>query len=443
MDRELVEPARTGPRNGLGIALSAILLMACGATAPATTPNGSSFGSTPPTLATTPPRTAAASLRPSIGPTEAPTPEPTAAFGLFRAPVHIAAPVDPIVIVDFDHDGNLDIVGVKGDGTISLFLGAGDGTFAHGRDLSGPDEPARIAVADLNGDKRLDIILTHFGVTDAGWTGSDDLVVLLAKKDGTFKRLVRPHGSSPGALAIGDFNNDDNSDLATAGYADHASVFIGHGDGTFENPLDVPISAPFASGIALADLDGDGNLDLATANSIIGAGRSARSASVVLGRGDGTFDPATEYLVGGPQPVLPVIVDLNADGALDIAMPDGWPTEDVSVLFGIGDGTFGTSVQFKVGNNAHSLVAADLNGDTYNDLIAANFDDGELEGHDNGVGILFGAGGGTFEPKVEIWGPTVGGAILAAADLDGDGKIDLIESGDDDLVVLFNAIPRS
>lgn len=395
--------------------------------------------------ATIPPRTAAPSQRPSTEPTAAPTPEPTLAWGLFRAPVHIAAPIAPIVVVDFDRDGNLDMVGAKGDGSISLWLGAGDGTFAHARDFPGGEGPAQLAVADLNGDKRLDIVLTHFGMTDAGFTGSDDVVVLLAKKDGTFKRLVRPAGSGPTSLAIGDFNNDGKPDLATANNADHASVFVGHGDGTFDDPLDVPISAPFASGIAAADLDGDGNLDLATANSLIGAGRSARSASVVLGRGDGTFDPATEYLVGGPQPVLPVIVDLNGDGALDIAMPDGWPTEFVSVLFGIGDGTFGSSVELKSGLNAHSLVATDLNGDSYPDLVSGNLGDGGgLEGKGNGIGILFGTADGSFEPKVEIWGPGLGEGILAAADLDGDGKVDLIILGHgDDLVVLFNAIPRA
>jgi hypothetical protein len=357
--------------------------------------------------------------------------------------VHIAAPVDPIVVVDFDHDGKLDIVGAKGDGRISLFLGAGDGTFAHARDFPGGEGPPRIAVADLNGDKRLDIVLTHYGTTDAGFTGSDDVVVLLAKKDGTFKRLVRPAGSSPGALAIGDFNNDGKPDLATANNADHASIFIGHGDGTFDDPLDVPISAPYASGIAAADLDGDGNLDLATTNSLIGSGRSARSASVLLGRGDGTFDPATQYQVGSPQPVLPVIVDLNGDGALDIAMPGGWPTENVSILFGVGDGTFRWSVETKVGQNAHSLVATDLNGDMYPDLVAGRLGEGDdVTGKDSGIGIQFGAAGGSFEPQVEIWGPGLG-TILAAADLDGDGKVDLILSGDDDLVVLFNAIPRA
>ena len=158
--------------------------------------------------------------------------------------MHIAAPIAPIVVVDFDRDGNLDIVGAKGDGSISLWLGAGDGTFAHARDFPGGEGPPQLAVADLNGDERLDIVLTHFGATDAGFTGSDDVVVLLAKKDGTFKRLVRPAGSGPTALAIGDFNNDGKPDLATANNADHASVFVGHGDGTFDDPLDVPISAP-------------------------------------------------------------------------------------------------------------------------------------------------------------------------------------------------------
>ena len=255
------------------IAIAASIAAGC---ASAPVPSSSATGTIQPPSAQ--PRSAAPSAqpteRPTLGPTAAPTPEPTAAFGLFRAPVHIAAPIAPIVVVDFDRDGNLDIVGAKSDGAISLWLGAGDGTFAHARDFPGGEGPPQLAVADLNGDKRLDIVLTHFGATDAGFSGSDDVVVLLAKKDGSFKRLVRSAGSGPTALAIGDFNNDGKPDLATANNADHASVFVGHGDGTFDDPLDVPIVAAFASGIAVADLDGDGNLDLATANSLIGAGEA-------------------------------------------------------------------------------------------------------------------------------------------------------------------------
>jgi hypothetical protein len=113
-------------------------------------------------------------------------------------------------------------------------------------------------------------------------------------------------------------------------------------------------------------------------------------------------------------------------------------------LFGDGDGTFAWAVESKIGNNAHSLVATDLNGDSYLDLVSGNLGDGGgLEGTGNGIGILFGTGGGSFEPKVEVWGPGLGEGVLAAADLDSDGKVDLIILGHrDDLVVLFNAIPQ-
>ena len=159
---------------------------------------------------------------------------------------------------------------------------------------------------------------------------------------------------------------------------------------------------------------------------------------MVLGQGDGTFGAPKTFAIGGPQPITPVIADLNNDGKADIAMPDGFPTKDVSVLLGFGDGGFGTSMDFEAGSNPHTLVSADLNGDSYLDLITGNLGDGGGP-VGKGISILFGAGDGTFTSKVEI-GPGLGEGIGAAADLDKDGKVDLIVIGDNELVLLFNAI---
>ena len=369
---------------------------------------------------------------------EVPSPSPTVA--LFRPWVHLASPIGPIVVNDFDGDGDLDIAGVDIDGTVTLLLGDGDGSFAAAAHLPGGAGPASIAAAELNGDGRLDIVVTHTGVSDMG-AGDDDIVALLANGDGTFTRIARPARVNPQAVVVADFNGDKTPDLATANEADHLSIFLGRGDGTFDDPENLGSGGPFSSGIAAADFNGDGNLDLVLANSLIGRGRSARTVSVVLGGGDGTFGAPATYDVGGPQPILPVVADLNGDGAADIAMPDGFPTKSVSVLLGNRDGTFSSSAEFAVGPNPHTLVAADLDGDGHIDLVTGNL--GEMGGPvGKGISILFGVGDGTFGSKVDLTGPGPGEGIGAAADLDGDGMIDLIVIGDNELVLLFNAGAR-
>jgi hypothetical protein len=321
----------------------------------------------------------------------------------------------------------------NGDGSVSLFLGSGGRAFDHATDIQLDKGPPAIAAADLNGDDLLDIVVTHVGVTDSG-TGADDIVVLLANADGTFEKIERPARVNPQAVVVADFNADQMPDLATANDGDHLSIFLGKGDGTFKDPLSFPIGAPYASGIAVADVDRDGTLDLVTTNSLVGAGRSNRTVSVLLGRNDGTFDKPDVYDVGGDQPILPVVTDLNGDGLPDIATPDGYPGSEVSVLLARPDGGFSPSIEYATGRWPHWLVAADLDGDGHADLASGN-----LALADHEVSILFGKGDGTFAPLVDV--STAGRCcgIGAAADLDADGRIDLVVMSVG-LLLLFNAI---
>ena len=159
--------------------------------------------------------------------------------------------------------------------------------------------------------------------------------------------------------------------------------------------------------------------------------------SILLGRGDGTFNAPDVHKVGGPQPMMPVVADLNGDGSPDIAAPGGYPTTNVSVLLGLGDGHFSPAMESTTGPNPHTIVVADLDGDGHQDLVTGNL--GEGGGPvGKGIAILFGLGDGTFEPKVDLSGGDLGEGIGAAADLDNDGKVDLIEIGGAELVLYFN-----
>jgi hypothetical protein len=368
-------------------------------------------------------------------------PSPTPAPVLFRAEVTVPVPGGPgaVVVSDMNGDGNLDLVSANDDdGTVSLLIGSGQGTFVRRPDVLGGPGAVSIAVADLNGDQRVDIILAQAGVTDFG-TGPDDLVVLLAKSDGTFTRTVRSSGVSAQALTIADLDGDAKPDIATADNGDHLSVFRGRGDGTFDVPRNYPTGGSFSSNISVADFKGDGKPDLATAASLMGKGRSNKTVSVLLGRGDGTFGVPAVFDVGGSQPVAPVVADLNEDGIPDITTPNGDPSSEVSVLLGRGDGGLLPYKTYRTGPDPHTVVAADLNGDGHLDLAA--WDSGVQGGPvGKGLSVLFGAGDGTFAPSIDLKTIAEGGEIQAAADLDRDGKLDLVITGDHQLILLFNAI---
>lgn len=165
-----------------------------------------------------------------------------------------------------------------------------------------------------------------------------------------------------------------------------------------------------ASGVALADLDDDGNLDVVVAN--YGPGNVV---SVLIGIGDGTFAAATNFAVG-TFPISVAVGDLNSDSKLDLAVAN-FNSSDVSILLGDGTGGFGTPTNFTVGSLPHSIALGDLNADGNLDFATAN--DGS-----NDVSVRLGNGLGTFGAPVSL-GVGTTPVSVALAHLNGDGKLDL------------------
>jgi subtilisin family serine protease len=216
-------------------------------------------------------------------------------------------------------------------------------------------------------------------------------------------------GYYPVAVATGDFNGDGKPDLATANQNAHTvSVLIGIGDGSFQPKLDYPVGSR-PNSVAIADFDGNGKIDLAVLNI------DTNNLSILKGNGDGTLAPKMDFPVGsGPSAV--VTGDFNADGRVDLAV-SYYSISVVTVLPGNGNGTFAPGVDYVVGAKPQSLATGDFNNDSWTDLVVGNYDS-------NTVSILQNIGNGTFLPKRDYsigTGPT----WVTTGDFNDDQKLDL------------------
>jgi hypothetical protein len=164
------------------------------------------------------------------------------------------------------------------------------------------------------------------------------------------------------SVAIVDLNRDGKADLATAFYAAYVTVFLGNGDGTFGAPSNVPIGTSGALSVTAADINGDGNPDL------VAGSQNAPIVSVLLGAGDGTFRPLLSFATGATMKFVRV-ADFNSDGRPDVIVVGS----GLSVFLGNGDGTFGPRKDVAVNGCAiGEPLSADFNADGRLDLAVPN-----------------------------------------------------------------------
>jgi len=270
--------------------------------------------------------------------------------GTFQAPVAYNVDIRPLsaVIGDFNGDGIPDVV-VSG-AEIHILLGKGDGTFQAAVQVS-DSGLGTLAAADLNGDGKLDLILTgiHFNI-------------LFGNGDGTFQpRVTFDSGLGFFAATIGDFNGDGKLDLAAPTFpflaapaTPQVEVLLGNGDGTYQSPATIAAGV-VPVGVIAADLNGDGNLDLIVT--------TTRSVNILLGKGDGTFQAPTVLSVLVVDSLA--VADINGDGKPDIITTIfglGGAPSSVGVLLGNGDGTFQPLVTFQVADLSAGFAVADFKG---------------------------------------------------------------------------------
>jgi uncharacterized membrane protein len=359
-----------------------------------------------------------------------------------------------VAIADVNGDGKPDLIIAneqqsKTDpaGSISVMLGKDDGTFHPAVNYSsGGDSAYSISVADVNGDGKLDLVVANGCLGTDCSTGS--VGVLLGKGDGTFEK-VRTYSSGAASVfgshvAVGDLNGDGKLDLAVATTGTTCcsegviGILLGNGDGTFKKAKTYATGGFDAIGwVEIADVNGDKKPDLVVANycaTECSYPPAEGSVGVLLGKGDGTFKAVKTYPSGGDGAVSVAVADLNKDGKPDILVANcgpeacgpGSPGGNVGVLMGNGNGTFKPVVNYPAANSPFDVVAADVNGDGKLDIVVSNWGTPNASTNDGAVTILAGKGNGTFRPAQTFPSGGAEAPAVAVADVNKDGLPDIV-----------------
>jgi hypothetical protein len=365
-----------------------------------------------------------------------------------------------LALGDLNGDGNLDIVTANvcvpncqasKEGGFGVLLGNGDGTFQPALVYSLVSGTASsVALGDLNGDGKLDVVVS---VASNGCFAESSIGVFLGKGDGTFQpeRTYKSGGLCANHLLVADVNGDGKPDVLVANgcgsdqsYCSYSingviAVLRGNGDGSFQAAQTYDSGGVAPGGITLADVNGDGKLDLLVANEgseQFGDGNG--NAAVLLGNGDGTFQTAEIFETFSPYAAglaSLAVADLNGDGKPDVVETTCFystcfeGTGAVVVQLGNGDGTFQAPQVYDSGGYLSTMVAlADVNLDGKLDAVVVNT--GECRTcASGGLTVLLGNGDGTFSPFAPSrqFGSGGAGSLSAAlGDVNRDGRLDVV-----------------
>jgi hypothetical protein len=346
-----------------------------------------------------------------------------------------------MAVGDVNSDGKPDLVVASwvcpgNSMCMGVLLGNGNGTFKPAvlyplvgrQSFSGPGLFIPVMIADINGDGMPDLV----AVSQTDQNYGDGLVgVLLGNGDGTFKPVVTydTGGFSSFSAILQDLNGDGKPDVVVLNCGPHGStdcshngtigVLIGNGDGTFQEVKTYDSGGlGGTTALVVADVNGDGKPDILVGNSCPGNCTVNGSFGVLLGKGDGTFQPTVTYTltgVGGVQDI--VVADLNGDGKPDLTIVDS----GIDTWLNKGDGTFQFTASYPTTGNTRQVLVTDLDGDGKLDFVDINITSGTADAR-------LGNGDGTFQSLQTF---NLGGSQISwgtIADVNGDGRPDLISA---------------
>jgi hypothetical protein len=274
---------------------------------------------------------------------------------------------NPTTVTPFDinQDGITDLVTTNmSSNTLSILIGNGDGTFRDQVQLHVCQEPRSLVTGAFNQDPYPDVVLAC--------SGSDQIAVLFGRRDGKFEEGPQyPVHRTPIAIASDDLNGDHVADLVVALRNDKIKVFIGLGNGEFRHGVQYEYG-DHPTSVALGDLNGDEKVDLVVTN----GGPMSNAVSVWIGNGDGTFQQPTDYR-SGKRPVGVSFGDFNNDRIQDLLVING-ERDSFSTFLGNGNATFRPGHDSGADAGPNYGLARDFNGDHRTDVAIVNLQSNDL-----------------------------------------------------------------
>ncbi|CAF3577317.1 unnamed protein product [Rotaria sp. Silwood1] len=428
--------------------------------------------------------------------------------GTFRSRILYSTGIDShprfTMIGDLNKDNHPDIITINSKhDSISVIMGYGNGTFAPQLNYStgNSSRPSAVVIGDFNNDNRSDLLVTNvdtgdigvfiqydyrlferqsvYGIVDTlepyavvtsdfnndtyldiavGFFQRGNVGILLGHGNGSFDTMItypQWNRSLLCALAVDDVNSDGRLDIAIADCGTNNVIILhGHGNGSFVTSMSISTgngSQPYT--IAIADFNKDGHLDIAVANP------GTNNVGILLGYGNESFAPIVTYSTGylstlvtsrsdrlsygaititavnsGSQPYAAAVDDFNNDGLADVVVAN-FGTNEIGILFGIGDGNFHDMIRYPtgVGSTPCFVAVSDFNNDNHSDIVVANCE------ADNLI-IFLGFGNGTFATgETYLTGDRSRPYSVAIADLDNDNIMDIVvaNSGTNDILLLY------
>lgn len=295
--------------------------------------------------------------------------------GHFPTQVSLNVGLNPFsnVIADFDGDGNADVATISFlEGKVYVHLGNGAGAFSGPFVSDAGNRPVGLTAADFNGDGKVDLAITS--------EPDQNVAVILGSGTGTFATPLKfPVGSGSKNIASGDLDHDGKVDLVTSNTQNcTVAIFYGLGTGAFSPGPFIPVGIREPSEPLLADVDGNGDLDIVATDRNREFGLFGSQVTVLLGDGNRHFSIVTSSSGRSSNDRLRAI-DMDGDGILDLVSESGQFSEGyLDVRLGNGDGSFDTPLSYPSRGNPHDVVVGDFNADGKPDLVSANYFDASV-----------------------------------------------------------------